>query len=261
MSNQHLRVLAVDWSGKIKDASESIWIAEATAGQITFLENGRSPGEVVEYLVDIASSGSQAVVGLDFAFSMPAWFVREKLATNGPEFWEIVSKSGEEWINKCPSPFFGHAGTKRPTRVDLLRQTELAAKGAKSVFQVAGAGAVGVGSIRGMPLLRSLRSGGWQIWPFEPAGRNVAVEIYPRLMTGPIRKGVWRNRISYLNENFSDLDQRFMERAAGSEDAFDAAVSALVMDGHRARFADLSRPVDSIELLEGRIWCPFPPKL
>jgi hypothetical protein len=47
-----------------------------------------------------------------------------------------------------------------------------------------------------------------------------------------------------------------LERAAGSEDAFDAAVSALVMAAHIEEIEALQQTADPIELLEGRIWVP-----
>jgi hypothetical protein len=44
--------------------------------------------------------------------------------------------------------------------------------------------------------------------------------------------------------------------AAGSEDAFDAAVSALVMSEHEAELRTLAWPTDSEYGVEGSIWRP-----
>ena len=49
---------------------------------------------------------------------------------------------------------------------------------------------------------------------------------------------------------------RGVERAAGSEDAFDAAVSALVMAQHAERLSALRPTEDPAFALEGRIWTP-----
>ena len=54
-------------------------------------------------------------------------------------------------------------------------------------------------------------------------------------------------------------DQRaFLERAAGSEDAFDAAVSALVMSEHEAELRVLGPLADPAYGIEGKIWRPEP---
>ena len=44
----------------------------------------------------------------------------------------------------------------------------------KSIFQLAGPGAVGPGSLRGMPLLTTLRDRGFAVWPFDPVGPRTA---------------------------------------------------------------------------------------
>lgn len=38
-----------------------------------------------------------------------------------------------------------------------------------SGFQIGGAGAVGTGAVRGMPMLARLRAAGFAIWPFDAA--------------------------------------------------------------------------------------------
>jgi len=47
-----------------------------------------------------------------------------------------------------------------------------------------------------------------------------------------------------------------LERAAGSEDAFDAAVSALAMSEHEAELRTLDPPADPVYAIEGKIWQP-----
>ena len=79
-------------------------------------------------------------------------------------------------------------------------------------------------------------------------------EIYPRALTGPVTKSRWTERHAYLREHFPD--QELLERAAGSEDAFDAAVSALVMARDLTALPVVSDP----ELrLEGWAWAPDVP--
>jgi hypothetical protein len=254
MVDAETRIIAVDWSGRAKNAAEAIWLAEAADGQIVQLENGRTRDQLITYLLDLADTSRRVVVGLDFAFSMPRWFVEKRSVAGTPGFWEVVASEGESWLAECPSPFYGLVGKPRAP-YEQFRKTEERAKGAKSVFQIGGAGAVGTGSIRGMPLLLDLRNAGWRIWPFDPPEFPLVVEIYPRSLTGPVLKSVWRERLRYLERHFSYLTPRYTERAAGSEDAFDAAVSVLIMDQHRDKLLSLPEP-DEMELVEGRIWHP-----
>jgi hypothetical protein len=56
-----------------------------------------------------------------------------------------------------------------------------------------------------------------------------------------------------LLDRFPEQPRDLIERAAGSEDAFDAAVSALVM---AARLKTLSSLSDDVDRIEGKIWRP-----
>src|SRR5947207_2673911 len=83
---------------------------------------------------------------------------------------------------------------RRPTLEEHLRRTDRDVPGIggirpKSVFQIGGAGAVGTGSIRGMSLLKRLSDAGFAVWPFDSAQFPLVVEIYPRLLTGSVKKG------------------------------------------------------------------------
>jgi hypothetical protein len=84
------------------------------------------------------------------------------------------------------------------------------------------------------------------------------VEIYPRLLTGPVIKSKPLDRAEYLARNYPQLGAAWRDLAASTEDAFDAAVSALKMWEHRDGFQRLAQATDSIERLEGRIWEPLP---
>ena len=128
----------------------------------------------------------------------------------------------------------------------------------KSAFQIGGAGAVGTGSVRGMAQLHRLAAAGFAMWPFDDDDRMrpVAIEIYPRRLTGSVNKSSWRSRHEYLFTNHADQPAAMLERAAGSQDAFDAAVSAIVMGRHRDQLAGLPIVDDAIVRLEGQIWTP-----
>lgn len=106
-----------------------------------------------------------------------------------------------------------------------------------------------------LPHLLTLAERGFCVWPFEGPGWPLVVEIYPRALTGPVVKSRWTARRTWLLDRFPDQPRGPLERAAGSEDAFDAAVSALAMGRHADELAALPRVEDSIE---GRIWRPAP---
>jgi len=125
---------------------------------------------------------------------------------------------------------------------------------AKSVFQIGGAGAVGTGSIRGMPFLARLHDEGFSVWPFDRPRWPYVMEIYPRLMTGAVRKSDQRARENYLEESPWRLRPETLRLAASTEDAFDAAVSALVLSENATQFAALDQASDPQTLLEGSIF-------
>jgi hypothetical protein len=257
-----MAVLAIDWSGRAVGASRHLWIAEARDGELLGLGAGRTRTEVATHLIDRAQRDDALIVGLDFSFSLPAWFLDDRGFADAPALWEAATAAGEEWIRECATPFWGRPGRPRPDLPEHWRVTErdLAAVGGirpKSTFQLGGAGSVGTGSIRGFPVLARLRHAGFAIWPFDaPARPPVAIEIYPRLMTGAVVKSDPVARRRHLAENLPALRRDFAETAAASEDAFDAAVSAVVMSRHADALAVLPVVDDPILLREGCVWVP-----
>src|SRR5687767_11355506 len=71
-----VRVIAVDWSGALLNAQQKIWLAEVVDGQLVRLENGRDRPALTIHLIEQAKADPQVVVGLDFAFSLPAWYLK-----------------------------------------------------------------------------------------------------------------------------------------------------------------------------------------
>lgn len=255
------RVIAIDWSGAAVRASKSIWLAEVADGRLIRLENGRDRSEITSHLAAEATRDPDLVVGLDFAFSLPAWFLAERQLSSAPELWNLVAREGERWLAECAAPFWGRPGRAFPGTADPYRRTELelAPVGGvrpKSVFQIGGAGAVGTGSLRGMPALQQLREAGFSVWPFDPPSRPRVVEIYPRVLTGAVIKSSVGERGAYLARAYPVMDTALRGLAAGSEDAFDAAVSALTMARWRDELVSLPPARDLIDRQEGRIWVP-----
>jgi hypothetical protein len=253
-----MRIVAVDWSGRAKGAGESLWRAEVRDGKLMALSNGLERDELIAKLIELADEDRRMVVGLDFAFSFPAWWCEEEGWSSGRNVWAAMGHRGNGLLEACEDPLWGRPGKRNPhPKARLYRRTETEGDAVhpKSVFQIGGAGAVGTGSIRGMPHLLTLAKNGFGIWPFSEGWPRV-VEIYPRALTGPVNKGRWSARHGYLLEHFPEQPRDFLERAAGSEDAFDAAVSALVMSEHEAELRALGRPADPADRVEGKIWRP-----
>lgn len=249
-------MIAVDWSGRRERPGEAIWLARVTRGRLTELRNGFTRGELVAALIDHARADAETVVGLDFAFSFPQWYCSQRGWATGHDVWRAMRAEAEGLLDVCAPPFWGRPGTRRPTESEQYRRTEQKT-GAKSVFQIGGAGAVGTGSLRGMKHLLTLAEGPYAIWPFDEPRLPLVVEIYPRLMTGTVQKGRHRARLDHLQRHFESEDPLLLERAAGSEDAFDAAVSALVMARHVGQLENLrSVPRDFPAAIEGEIWRP-----
>jgi hypothetical protein len=240
-------------------------------------------------MVALAKETPRMVVGVDFCFSYPAWFVVEHGARSAPEFWEIVHQRGEHWLScECEDArFWGRVGSHRSGKTPaefsgagrerMFRVADLACKvqgrildpsaaakvkgiAPKSPFQIGGAGAVGTGTLRGIPELRRLREAGFHVWPFDAAAMPLVVEIYPRLLTGAVTKGSAEGRRDYLSKKraedaaYASLDSEVLRKAHGSEDAFDALVSVMGMARERVSFTRLQRPVDATTLMEGTVW-------
>jgi NTP pyrophosphatase (non-canonical NTP hydrolase) len=257
------KVIAVDWSGAAAGGHETIWVAEVTNGTLTFLNNGLSRDHVIDRLIELKRVDPNFVVGLDFAFALPRWFSDQRGLTNVGELWDLISHEGERWLRECQPPFWGRPGRKKPPLPDEYRQTDTdvgrrGAGQAKSVFQIGGAGAVGTGSLRGMPHLARLRSAGFSVWPFDAPFPPLVVEIYPRVLTGAVVKSSASARKSFLDTHYPALTDELGQRAVNSEDAFDAAVSALVMWAHAVELASLPVGVGETAMLEGAIWAPAP---
>ena len=206
----------------------------ALAGTVR-LEAGRTRAEVADWLIELARETPRMVVGFDFCFSFPEWFVRDELGlSSAPEFWQLVTEThGERWLLRRAAddpehdPRFWGKPHKRPAQFSgehlhrMLRATDIDCKilshipeqdraarvkgiTPKSVFQIGGSGSVGTGSLRGMPTLVALRAAGFRVWPFDQPAlaaktpQPLVVEMYTRLMTGAVHKANPVARAAYL---------------------------------------------------------------
>jgi restriction system protein len=253
-----MQVIAIDWSGRAQGAQKTIWTAIVKEGRLVALEDGRGRKETIDAILPLAHADPKTVVGLDFAFSFPRWYCEREGWRSGRDVWQAMRKQAETLLAACEPPFWGRPGTKAQQLGDPFRQAERTTVGQpKSVFQIGGAGAVGTGSLRGMPHLLDLSDHGFAIWPFDPPGWPLAIEIYPRVFTPSVIKSRQSARRAHLDQYYPDQDPVLMELAAASEDAFDATVSALAMAQATTELACLpSYPAEDARRIEGCIWTP-----
>jgi hypothetical protein len=262
--------MALDWSGRSgPDQRRFLWLAEAVDSELVRLEGGRTRAALVELLIAEAARNHNLIVGVDFAFSLPAWYLQQRQLTPR-QLWALLADEAltpamrevglTRWMNRPELPFWvtdeAHA---RLAPGQMFRRTEQEVRvpgvQPKSVFQLVGAGQVGRGSLYGMAALHRLAGAGFRIWPFDPMALPLVVEIYPRVLTGPVRKNRPSERERYLGR--VPMRPDLGRLAAASEDAFDAAVSAVVM---AARVEELrTLPDGSGYELEGKIWKPRDP--
>jgi hypothetical protein len=258
-----VRVVAVDWSGAKHGAQRSIWLADVVGGELQRLECGRTREELTDHLIELAAEDPELAVGIDFSFSLPTWYLDAQGLGTADELWAHLRGDGEAILAACAPPFWGRPGTRRPgdTSAALrVTESEMPAVGGvrpKSTFQIGGVGSVGTGSLRGMPLLARLRDHGFRIWPFhDTPALPVIVEIYPRVLTGPVVKSDRTARVAYLDRELPGLAPALATRAIASEDAFDALLSARAMAEHSDELAQLPQCGDTIARREGAIWRP-----
>jgi hypothetical protein len=274
--NPARRFIAVDWSGALDPGAQrrGIWVADCwfedrnAAGESRAVElrSGESRVAVEAFLLEAAAETPELVAGLDFSFSYPAEFLEQLGCADAFEFWDRVAAEGERWLTEPHAQFWGRGKVARPeghAAPEWLgyRRCELEAKTGnvlpRSSFQIGGAGAVGTGSLRGIPMLARLRRDGFHVWPFDRPGWPLVVEIYPRLLTGPVVKSRAAARVEYLGRGeFAALPSSVQAAAEGSENAFDALVSAWRMREWAAGWAKLRWPQDARTGLEGAIWRP-----
>ncbi|HSS10720.1 MAG TPA: hypothetical protein VLL25_12595 [Acidimicrobiales bacterium] len=207
---------------------------------------------MTDHLLALADKDHDLLIGLDFGFSFPAWWLAECGLTDPSELWADTARL-EGWLTTCPPPFWGRPGRRRPPLPpeQEWRRTELAVRPRpKSVFQIGGAGAVGTSSLRGMPILHRLRRAGFAIWPFDPPRWPLIGEVWPRLFAAEVKKSRADDRKKWLHAHRAAIPALFEAAIVASPDAFDATVAALGL----ADLIEAPQPVDPVVKQEGWIW-------
>lgn len=224
------RVAVLDWSAArgAKLGRDSIWLGVADADGLR-AENiaTRTEAEArLNALADAAAGkgGAPLLIGCDFAFGFPQYFagrsaVMENSAlavwdwlaehvTEGPgntsNWREVAARMNRAFPG--PGPFWGNtAGAEVPdlprTKPGDLpgfaeyRRCEAASRAEglapKSVFQCAGAGAVGAQALTGLPVLARLRhrlGEACAVWPWQDhrGARVVLAEVYPSMLAAEV---------------------------------------------------------------------------
>lgn len=170
-------VLAIDWSGAKKATHQNIWWALVEDGTVTELDQAADRECAYRKILKLKDQDPRLIVGLDFAFSLPEWFVQEH-GGSAIELWGRAAEKGEDWLkdwkeNKDPYP--GKPRFRR-TEDDCRRRPGITPK---SVFALGVPGQVGYGTIRGLPKLAELHEAKFNIWPFDPPAYPLVIEIYP----------------------------------------------------------------------------------
>jgi hypothetical protein len=206
-----LRLIAIDWSGRIDAAGQRrhIWSAiwTPTGSRIKVqLEAGRTRDEISDWLIKLARETPRMVVSIDCCFSFPGWFLEEHGCEDMFAFWRKANSGlAEQWLtrecdeiahderfwgapHKRPAQFCG-PGYRRMFRFadydnkiaqgleggDPARAAKMRGITPKSPFQIGGSGSVGTGSLRAMTMLERLHDAGYRIWPLENAAIDAKV--------------------------------------------------------------------------------------
>lgn len=277
-----IQTIGVDWSGAASSATQrsAIWIAVVRDGRLHALETGRTRAEAFDRLAALAAE-RPSVIGLDFSFSLPRWYMEEQGWTSARELWawadakeraeEAATPTGGDpapgWPATLPEPFWGPRIRRLPETLDpdrRFRRTEHASArpGAipQSPFQLTGAGSVGSQSLRGM--VRLHRFAGAHVWPVDDPGWPLVVEVFPRLMLRELRPDLTELSGAALVELLVETADsglwggrdEWRESLAESQDALDAAISAWGLWVSRRALAELQPETEHTYRLEGRIW-------
>ena len=254
------RFIAVDWSGALRPGRK-IWLARVEGGAVRRLECMQSRHcAACELLAEVADD-PRTIIGLDFPFSFPAWFLRHNGFETVEALWRGAEAGGEAWLGRAPfftkgrwvESEFGAEGPLRMTDRETPCHPE-------TPFKLVGAKQVGKGMIRGASTLLALRASGVAVFPFESPRLPMAVEIFPRVFYGAaVKKSSATERERLLRGYQECMSEDQFRAACRSDDAFDAAVSALEMYSLRDELAALDDPGLAYQL-EGKIWIPRSPR-
>jgi hypothetical protein len=219
-------VLVVDWSAAAKarrPSPDSIWIGAARDDTVEarhFATRPDAEGWLSQQITRAGDLGERLLIGFDFAFGFPAGAARALTGRDDPcAIWSWLAARILESRDGANNRFavaveanrrFGRKvfwGADLDPDITLRRETGAAAalglaahravegqaKGAKSVWQLTGAGAVGSQSLVGLPMIHRLSQlPSVAVWPFDTPDRIVMAEVYPSLLRARVEEEVAR---------------------------------------------------------------------
>jgi hypothetical protein len=247
---------------KSKTGADSVWIGVMKRDvrfRLTFeafnpATRAEAEVKLVAILDDLKKRSERALVGFDFPLGYPRGLAQAMKLTGDPwrATWDMLADRIKDkpnninnrfgvgaWVNSQltggPFPFWGcppkdTLSTIQPKKLrphgpdDLpeFRHTDLAAKGASSIWKLGYAGSVGGQALLGIPVARRLRDKrqGVKVWPFETgfkalteadlAGVDVVLaEVYPSLIEaqGTAVEVKDLKQVRSLAEHFARLDE------------------------------------------------------
>ena len=250
-------------NSKPKTGADSIWIGVLRRDvRFQFVFESYNPATRAEaekrlgtVLDDLKKRGERTLVGFDFPLGLPrgtgaalklkdeSWagiwaFLAANVvdkADNTNNRFAVASKMNRLMTDEA-RPFWGAPkndvqrtlmSTKpvdvRADDLPALRHAEVAAKGAKSVWQIFGNGTVGSQALVGIPAvgrMKAARGEGFKVWPFETGFKGlteaaltgidvVAAEVYPSLIKPDPLPGEVKDlsQVRTLCQHFFKLDE------------------------------------------------------
>ena len=216
--------VAIDWSGQAVARPRGLAVARASAGsgapELLRPEGGWSRPAILDWLLQLADDGVDALIGLDlspaFPFAdkgafFPGW---SESPADARALWALVERLSADDPHLSVGGFLAHAEARRhfrqrfdcgdrfPPGRGRFRIVEHGqarmALSPYSCFNLVGASQVGKSSLTGMRVFHRL-GGRIPFWPFDPvpARGPVLVEIYTAL---PARLAGLRKGISKIRE-------------------------------------------------------------
>lgn len=222
------RVAVLDWSAAkgAKMGRDSIWLGVTDAAgtcDVNIPTRALAMQALAELIDGARVSGANLLIGVDFAFGFPVGFAGTLTGTatalsvwdwltarvtdtpdNISNYRQVAAQmnalfpgGGPFWGNGTRSDVPGLPRHKPPLPEGLgaHRTCDILAResGAwpKSVWQLAGAGAVGAQVLTGLPVLNTLRhrfGDSVAIWPFEMRDAPVIIaEVYPSMLRARVK--------------------------------------------------------------------------
>ncbi|MEL6452219.1 MAG: gephyrin-like molybdotransferase Glp [Pseudomonadota bacterium] len=290
--------IMVDWSGGnqggVKPQADAIWACVASRSTVqppVYLRHRqKAEAWLADTLAAERAAGRRVLIGFDFPFGYPAGFGAALTGSDDPfALWDWFAARIEDaptannrfdvagainqrfggkgpfWANGLKRDVPGLPRTKAgyETTFPDRRAAETHAKGAFTLWQMAGVGSVGSQAMMGLPVLSRLRARfapDVAVWPFEPLDRPIAfVEIWPSLTVGVAPDG-------WIKDQWQVHDVARMMAAlppAQLAQMLDVPVTAegwIFGLGHEAELRALAAPPplknDCFALPSGVTWAP-----